>query len=290
MAFLEYTPTQTLYQYCSIAGFRGIITSRTLWCTDLESANDPRELKLGFQHFMDALNCIRNEEYKGRAGIFLERLATEVRQSHERSQAFCACFSLARDALPMWAQYGDQSRGLAIGFRPSAITSMPGRIQMARYLNSDTAEDFRHLVRDIIAGFDPEHNPDDLIYWITAVTNARTAITALKHDSWEHEREIRFVFVQARADPEPSIPISQYPDETPVFWEAPQRRLRGTESVDYKIFPYGQWRQGTCNPARAIERVVIGSRSSLSIEEVAAELRENGFERFQVVRSECEIR
>jgi Protein of unknown function (DUF2971) len=249
MAFLEYTPTQALYQYCSPAGFRGIITSKTLWCTDLESSNDPRELKLGFQHFIDALNYVRREEYKDRAGAFLEKLANEVSGSHERSQAFCACFSLVSDALPMWREYGDSYRGVAIGFRPSAITSMPGRIQRVRYLNSDTAEDFRQLVRDIVStSLDPEHSPDDLVYLITAVTNVRAAITALKHHSWEYEREVRFVFVQVRKDPEPSIPISQYPDDTPVFWESALRRSRGTESVDYKVFPFGRWRQGTAIP------------------------------------------
>jgi hypothetical protein len=61
MAFLEHTPKQTLYQFCSVDGFRGIVTSRALWYTDLQSANDPRELKLGFEHFIEAVEFVREQ-------------------------------------------------------------------------------------------------------------------------------------------------------------------------------------------------------------------------------------
>ena len=142
MAFLEYKPTQTLYQLCSVDSFRKILGSKTIWCTDLEAANDPRELKLGFQHFLEAVEYFCEKEPEGDIGKFLATIATELEMGRARQQAFCACFSMLGDSLPMWREYGDSYRGVAIGFRPTAITSMPGRIQKVKYLNSETPENF----------------------------------------------------------------------------------------------------------------------------------------------------
>lgn len=92
MAFLEYRPTQTLFQFCSVDSFRKLVASKVIWCTDLASANDPRELKLGFQHVIDAIEFIRTNEYKGSAGDFLDNLVAGVTRGSERQQFFCACF------------------------------------------------------------------------------------------------------------------------------------------------------------------------------------------------------
>jgi hypothetical protein len=212
MAFLEYHPTQTLYQFCSVDSFRGILSSKEIWCSDLERANDPRELKLGFEHFLAAIKFVRENEFKGFAGVFLDRLKDDLARSHDVHQAFCACFSLVKDELPMWNEYGSNYSGVAIGFRPTAITSMPGRIQKVKYVDEDTANDFRDIVREIASGFDPSHTFDDLTYWVTTRTSALSAITALKHRSWAHEREARFIHLQTRNPESAWIPRAELSD------------------------------------------------------------------------------
>jgi hypothetical protein len=290
MAFLEYSPTQTLYQFCSVDSFRKIVASKAIWCTDLVSANDPRELKLGFQHLLNAMKFVRENEYKGHAGEFLEKIIIELTGGSARQQFFCACFSLVKDALPMWREYGDNYRGVAIGFRPTAITSMPGRIQKVKYLNPEIAEEFRQLVRDIASEFDPDHSPDDLIYWVTASSSILAAITALKHHTWEYEKEVRFVFAQVHVNPGNNLPISQFSDEAPIYWETPLKRQRGDDLIDYKAFQFGRLKQRTYEFSGAIAQVVIGPRCELSVEEITSELQRNGFEGVDVVRSDCEIR
>jgi hypothetical protein len=290
MAFLEYSPTQTLYQFCSADSFRKLIASKVIWCTDLESANDPRELKLGIQHLLDAMTFVRENEYKGPVGEFLERIISELTSGNARQQFFCACFSLLKDALPMWKEYGDNHRGVAIGFRPTAITSMPGRIQKVKYLNPDIAEEFRQLVRDIAGNFDPDHSPGDLIYWVTAASGIFAAVTALKHHTWEYEKEIRFVFAQVRVDPGSTMPVSEFSDGAPIYWETPLNRHRGGDLVDYKAFQFGRRKRGVYEFSRAIAQIVIGPRCALSVEETKSELQRNGFEGVDVVKSDCEIR
>lgn len=290
MAFPEYNPKQTLYQYCSVDNFRKLIASKVLWCTDLASANDPRELELGVQHLLDAMKFVREKEYAEQAGNFLERIISEVTIGDGKQQFFCACFSLLKDALPMWREYGDDYRGVAIGFRPSAITSMPGRIQKAKYLNANMAEGYRQLVRDIASEFDPDHSPNDVAYWVTAASSILAAVTALKHQTWEYEKEIRFVFAQVIANPGNDLPISYFSDGALVYWEAPLKRQRGADLIDYKTFQFGRRKKGTYEVSRAIAQIVIGPRCELSVEEAKSEMQRNGFEGVDVVRSHCEIR
>jgi hypothetical protein len=129
MAFLEYRPTQTVYKYCTPDGFFGIVKSKRLWFSDLGSVNDPREIKLGYEHFLDALQFVRNDTYPGERGEFLSVLSNRLTRYRENCRAYCCCFSLAVDELPMWSAYGQNYSGIAIGFRPTALFGIPARIQ-----------------------------------------------------------------------------------------------------------------------------------------------------------------
>jgi Protein of unknown function (DUF2971) len=290
MAFLEYCPSQTLYQFCSVDGFRGILSSKNIWCSDLKEANDPREIKLGFEHFIAALRFVRENEFKGAAGVFLDRLTDDLARNRDIQQAFCACFSLVKDELPMWNEYGSNYSGVAIGFRPTAITSMPGRIQKAKYVSDNTANDFREVVREIASNFDPNHSFDDVAYWIVASTTALSAITALKHRSWAHEQEVRFIHLQTRDLGNVQIPRAEWSDGTPVYWQKPLSREVQGASVEYKTFPFGRQRNRSYEYSRAIERVVIGPRCTLSKDDVQFELEKNGFQNFEIENSDCQIR
>jgi hypothetical protein len=187
----------------------------------------------------------------------------------------------------MWREYGDNDGGVAIGFRPTAISSMPGRIQKVRYLNPDTSEDFRKLAREIATRFHLDHNPArGMILWAVAFEMIGGVLTALKHHTWEYEREVRLVFSQSRTATDG---FRQLPDGTKIFWETPLSRIRGAERIEYKAFPFAGREPGN-DHSRAIAQVVIGPCCELSIDDVKSELEKNGFEDFEIVKSECEIR
>jgi hypothetical protein len=270
MAFLEHTPKQTLYQFCSVAGFKGIVASKSLWYTDLQSSNDPRELTLGFEHFIDAMEFVREQDYPGSDGRFLHMIEQELVKQHAHQTFFCACFTLQEDVLPMWREYGGGGLGIAIGFRPTAIISMPGRIQKVRYLNPDTPDDFRRLVRDIAGYFDPVHSPSDVWYWVNAATSVLAALTALKHHTWEHEKEIRNVFAQSPVGDRSTV-ISMHSDGTKIFWEKPLSRTRGNDYVEYKTFQFGRRKDGAfdfsrhCTSGRWLPLRAINRRSGIRI-------------------------
>jgi hypothetical protein len=295
MAFLEYRPNQTLFQYCSPDSFFGILRSKRLWFSDLASANDPREIRLGYQHFVDAIKLVQNEEYRGERGSFLSVLAEHLAWRHRTAQAFCCCFSLAVDYLPMWGAYGANYGGLAVGFRPTAVFDMPARVQKVKYVNENTATDFRALVLEIAAQFDTIHAPSDLNFWIPAAAYAFAAITALKHTTWEYEREIRVVHSQTKQPPDKNTReflsnMGLLPDYEPDIWVTPLERSGRTGVVSYLDLPFGRVQNGSVDPTGAIDTVIIGPNCHLSPSEVTKAMQENGFKNFKITRSICEIR
>jgi hypothetical protein len=276
VAFLEIRPTQTLYKYCSIDGFLGIVRSKRLWFSDLALANDPRELKMGFELFEKALDLVRGEEPKGERAAFLSTLAKQLANAHAVQQAFCCCFSLVADELPMWNAYAQNYSGVAIGFRPTSLLSIPCRVQKVRYLKNETIEEFKGVVLSLIAQFHTlGHTADDLNFWIPATVAAFAAITALKHQSWSYEQEVRWVYAQKRKEPDPrdgsvSSTISYWPDGKLIKWAKPLKRIGADGSVEYMEFPFGKFHRGACEPERAIKSVTLGPKCALS------PLRRNG--------------
>jgi hypothetical protein len=111
MAYLQYRPTQTLFQYTTVDGVFGILRSKKLWLSDLRLANDPREIDLGFEKIIEALKSIAQSERRTAKAELLSHLIDRLTGYFQGVQVFCTCFSLAVDELPMWAALSAQPRG-----------------------------------------------------------------------------------------------------------------------------------------------------------------------------------
>ncbi|TAZ53217.1 DUF2971 domain-containing protein [Rhizobium ruizarguesonis] len=288
MALLEYEPQQPLYHYCSPAGFEGILKSKVLWFHDLTQMNDPRELELGFEHFIGGLTSVRHDEYQGHRGFFLSILAGKLAGLRESHQAFCCCFSLADDELPLWGEYTGYS-GLSIGFKPTAVKNIQARVQKADYLSDTTGKTYRAKVLDIAALYDPDGETHDERFWTNASVVAFAAITALKHNSWAYEREIRMIHLQAKEAPGTSSTLVSAVDDD-YERTAPSKRIAERGEVSYLPFEFGRYRDGNDRHRRAIVKVTIGPKCPLTIDDVDNMLDANGYLGVDVVRSECRIR
>jgi len=135
MAFLEYKPTQTLFQYCSLDLFFSIISSRELWFSDLASSNDPRDLRLGYDNVFHALNLARLNSQGTLVARLVELLEKRLVPYYRNVNVFCSCFSLAGDELPMWGSYGSEYSGVSIGFRPTAVVDVTAIDQFTVLIN-----------------------------------------------------------------------------------------------------------------------------------------------------------
>lgn len=243
---------------------------------------------------MAALKSVVLETHSGEKGRFLKSLATALHMYRSNSKAYCCCFSLAADTLPMWAAYGANYAGIAIGFRATSMVDVPARIQKVRYIDENTDMDFKTLVLDLAKEFEPLTHGLELNE-ILAGSSAFAAMTALKHDSWSYEREVRIVHAQRILPPQKdehrvfSI-TSLMPDGEEKLWTEPFERQNGGQPVSYLAFPFGRYRNRRFEPAEAIERVILGPKCQLSTELTASMLQSHGFRGFHVVRSDCQIR
>ena len=292
MAYPEYLPKQTLYHYTSLDGLSAIAKSKCLRLSDLASANDPREVHLGREKVFVALRSVLDDEHKAGKGANLLHLILRLIAYFDGVQIFCCCLSMAGDALPMWNAYGANYGGVSIGFRPRAIMDMTGRIQKVKYLDTANEGDFRSLARDIAAQLQTIGSSSELEKRRAGIS-AICAATALKHNTWSYEVEVRLIYVQRRERPQDEsarIPVSLSADGKPVGWRQPSERLLGGETVKYFDFPFGRFEKGSYDPTRSIECVVIGPKCPLSVKEVHELLKAHGFDDFTVRPSNCQIR
>lgn len=294
MAYLEYRPTQPFFQYTSPEGLFGILRSKRLRLTDLASANDPREIKLGYEKVMQALESILQNEYQGPRGALLSHLVERLVGYYRSAQVFCGCFSLAVDELPMWGAYGSNYSGLAIGFRPTSLLAIPARVQKVRYLEPSKEDgEYKALALDIAAQVEAYEKSGNLVAWISAAVDAIAATTALKHASWAYEKEVRVIYIQRKERPQglaARMPTASLPNQEEIHWREPSQRTDGRGIVQYVEFPFGRFRDGKAEPARSLQSIIVGPKCPLSEGEVGRELEQQGFYDCTVRRSACQIR
>jgi hypothetical protein len=105
-----------LYHYTGDDGLHGILSSGSIWLTDLFALNDPSELRHDLSPVVEAL------EAKATGGLPQAKLIADIyKRAHATgvSQVWChqvACLSFRGDDLGQWRSYGQSGRGYAIGF------------------------------------------------------------------------------------------------------------------------------------------------------------------------------
>lgn len=294
MAFLEFNPRGNLYHYCPLGAFEAILSSKSLWMSDLGLTNDPRELNLGLSQILEAIQSVRHLEYSGDRGIFLSVLWAKIDGFHRNLRIFTTCFSPHGDELPMWREYASGSTGISIGFRNRAIKDMQGRLQRVNYVDEGDLSDFVDFVRSIAEVFSETKGLHDQSFWLEAVCSAYAKITSLKHRSWEYEREVRLCFSQVKYQyPEdeilPSV-SSVASNGDLVFWEQPLTRRRGDVDIPYLSRPFGKLEEGLHSSRQAISEVVLGPLCDADEKTVSDMLHGYDFQNFTVRRSNCQIR
>ncbi len=296
MAYQEYSPRSTLFQFTNLEGFKGILSSRSLWFTNLSTLNDPRELTFGLARVRPLLEEIVSANRDFEPSLIrpvLEHCYRFVRVTELYSCSFCP----SGDLMPMWQQYGADGTGIAVGFRPSAITSMPVRIQKVDYVNKETPiEDLREVLSEVLRPFSRYSVAPTLEQRLALASTVAAKCTSMKHSSWEHEREVRAVYSQTAQKEEGGWlgnVTSLHLDGTPHKWTEPHKRA-GTDregktvDVSYIPFPFGKGSGEQKDYSKAIERVVIGPKSTATIGEVEDILYSEGFSSFSVEVSDCQ--
>jgi hypothetical protein len=207
-----------LYHYTGLNALWGIIGTESVWCTDYRHMNDKNELSHGVEVAQDVLARLATEA-DNRVGLFCQWVGDllDIRNFDGNLDFYTASFTAQRDDPRQWARYGDEGRGVAIGFSPSmfglvdATGLQPHEISFVGPVLYDRAAIFaRHdaairaaaTIFKAAADRHPEIMADKanglpfmdrLAKELIASPLIWNCITSKEHARWAREREIRLI-------------------------------------------------------------------------------------------------
>jgi hypothetical protein len=255
------SPPKTLYHYTTGVGLRGILQSGVIWLTDIFALNDPSELRHSVNH-AEALLHLEARTGHPAATVFAKRFA-EIMMDAPSAVAhfFVASFSENGDDLGQWRAYGDDGRGIALGFDRELLEQafvMPhGHIIESNSTFPMTYDDA--LCKRICTGLIKEaipliamphgrHLQNDTINEFMKNLSMQLGLAVLqtalyfKHEAYNDEREYRFMQIRA---------IKARLDDLKF-------RVGKASKIRYAEFPWAR-----LGPT-ALQKVVIGPTADLT--------------------------
>jgi hypothetical protein len=121
----EAAPPDHLFHYTDLEGVKGIFTSRTLWMSKFTASNDISEIQLAIRHFQGFVQREASEHTK-EEGDFLREAADQL-ESFRRTNICLASFCEQHDLLSQWRSYGNDGRGIALGFNSKRLVELAQR-------------------------------------------------------------------------------------------------------------------------------------------------------------------
>lgn len=201
---MDFVPdAEILYHYTSIeALFGGIIVQQPqtdkeicLWTSNCQYMNDPEELNTGIQFASEILNISPD---------VLEEQASKYQQI--KDCLYITSFSTATDCLPMWAMYGKNGNGIALGFNKEIIETIVPNLYKCVYVTEPNRARLQSEISALIKDSDPkdiENLPDStgkiftqflanianfLTFYIVSCFNS-------KNPAYIYEQEVRTVLL-----------------------------------------------------------------------------------------------
>ncbi len=111
-------PTYMVYHYCTIETFKNIMASKVLWLSDLTDSNDDQEVERTFVNLWEGVKSrLRKtdlpEEMLEQA---IDAIDNQYKIERISDPPYGICFCQKEDLLSQWKEYGDNTRGLSLGF------------------------------------------------------------------------------------------------------------------------------------------------------------------------------
>src|SRR5438034_9907722 len=116
-AAFESAPPPHLFHYTDLEAVKGIFTSKSLWLSKFTSTNEISEIRLAIQHFQAFVEKEARDVAGGEAELLRE--AAWQLESYRRTNICLASFCEENDLLSQWRSYGNDGRGIALGFSSS---------------------------------------------------------------------------------------------------------------------------------------------------------------------------
>lgn len=259
--------TQLLYHYCSEETFKSIIVSKTLWLTKIIKSNDYEEVLRTYDIIWPQIYNQLLLRFDGNTDKIrlLEQINQQIQidkkdSPDEQMNPFGVCFTVNRDLAQNWNEYGDKSKGLAIGFseellygikhdmpHPNAVVDNSIGWNQVYYDREDLTPLFVDLFAQVL-----EQDP---MAFLTIPSTLRHYRSFIKNPTFQDEREVRIIYYPLeRKDNSSTCGISEIKNNVVTHCELP-------------------WLKNNNCP---IKEIIVGTNCNLSVDDVKRILKENG--------------
>ncbi|PSV27080.1 DUF2971 domain-containing protein [Photobacterium sp. GB-56] len=295
-----------IYHYCDLNAFISIAKNKKLWLSDATKMNDYLELKF-FRNTLETeinkrLNISDEKEYINSYIEFynLLGLSTQI--------PYICCFSTNGDLLSQWRAYGNDGKGVSIGFDKNKF---PLRLpldkdnQASDFINSNYSDDLacsynvkssigfkkidygidkaRLKINEILSLIQlSQESSDDNVKTFTRLTaqsNALNSTFSIKNSGFSEESEIRLIYTPLQMHKDGKI--CNVPNEISSL----QYRSIGDDIVSY--YEYNFCYENTESP---IIELVIGPKCKMTIEDVQYFLGTCGITGVKITKAQSSYR
>ena len=127
-AAFETEPPEHLFHYTDLEGVEGILSSKSLWMSKFTASNDISEITLAISQFQNFVES-RVAALDADEASFLHEAATQL-DGFRRTNICLASFCEQPDLLSQWRSYGNDGRGIALGFDTRALLDLAQRYSL----------------------------------------------------------------------------------------------------------------------------------------------------------------
>lgn len=195
------TENTIMYHYCSVDIFMKIMQSNTIWLSHVQTTNDRLDDRMFTASFKRVIKKYKQEDNPNTE--LLEKLYTGYMKKVDFP--YIACFTHSKDLLSQWRAYGDDGRGVCIGFDLSKFsyydlmnevhgTNSPIVLidEVAYHDNDD------ELIEKLLSAsniFKKQYNVSDEFSLLHTVLKGIDRLSIfLKSEAFREEQEIRMVY------------------------------------------------------------------------------------------------
>jgi hypothetical protein len=199
-------PKGDICHYTSLAGFLGILRTRSIWASKIQYLNDEQDFRYSAEITKQYLDQLK-PQLPAEEQVFVEKLSQRV-WIVRNLNVYVASFSENDDQLSQWRGYCPPGKGINIGFHASdfdiPLSRQPFHLLPCIYDGREQARIIRDLISQFLDEFRaaPQTGGDHLLGRFALFFT--TVAPILKHEKFAEEAEWRLVS-NVLASPDPRI-------------------------------------------------------------------------------------
>jgi hypothetical protein len=189
----------------SFNSLMSILSSETLWASDVRCLNDSTEFDHGLPTCLHALDSLRSPSLRAHVDLIGQGLRERFRH-----QTFVACFSTSNNLRSQWEEYADKGRGFVVTFDNLVLTALapPNGIRLMPVEYGKAVQALRAQRSVARAVEDIEATPPEVADREWTIRSRFTMLatemfflcTSFKSADWRPECEWRMIYSRQRRD------------------------------------------------------------------------------------------